>query len=116
MKASWVNAHYIRQREGTELARPVAPRIAARGGDATAAGLPAIVALLRARAETLEQLADGVLLFRGFFEGPAPELAAQHLTPAALDALAGLPAAPAPLKGPAKPSRGPSGQNHRPKA
>jgi glutamyl-tRNA synthetase len=42
-----------------------------------------VVALLKDRAETLEQLADSAMLFCGAFEPAAPELVAQHLTDAA---------------------------------
>lgn len=89
-KLNWVNAHYLRQMDNAELARRVAPRVAARGGDPAAADLPAVMALLKDRAETLEQLADGAMLFCGPFNGPSPELAAQHLTPGARAALAGF--------------------------
>jgi len=89
-KLNWVNAHYIRQTDDAELARRVADRIAARGGDPAAADLPAVMALLKDRAETLEQLADGAMLFCGPFNGPPPALAEQHLTPAARTALAGF--------------------------
>ncbi|ARP83710.1 glutamate--tRNA ligase [Bordetella genomosp. 8] len=86
-KLNWVNAHYMRQMTDAELAARVEPRIASRGGDPAAADLPAVMALLKDRAETLEQLADGAMLFCGPFEGAPAELAAQHLTEPARDAL-----------------------------
>ncbi|OZI20558.1 glutamate--tRNA ligase [Bordetella genomosp. 9] len=86
-KLNWVNAHYLRQLADAELAARVEPRIASRGGDPAAADLPAVMALLKDRAETLEQLADGAMLFCGPFEGAPAELAAQHLTEPARDAL-----------------------------
>jgi glutamyl-tRNA synthetase len=86
-KLNWVNAHYIRQMDGTELAGRVAPRISDRGGDPAAADLPAVMTLLKDRAETLEQLAEGAMLFCGPFDGAPAELAAQHLTDGAREAL-----------------------------
>lgn len=86
-KLNWVNAHYLRQLADADLARRVAPRIARRGGDPAAADLPAVMALLKDRAETLEQLADGAMLFCGPYAGAPVELAAQHLTEPAREAL-----------------------------
>ncbi|ARP91901.1 glutamate--tRNA ligase [Bordetella genomosp. 9] len=86
-KLNWVNAHYIRQMDNAELAARVAPRISARQGDPAAADLPAVMGLLKDRAETLEQLAEGAMLFCGPFQGPPAELAAQHLTDDARAAL-----------------------------
>src|SRR5690606_18862277 len=62
-KLNWVNAHYIRQTPDAALAEKVAPRIARRGGDPQAVDLAAVMALLKDRAETLEQLAEGAMLF-----------------------------------------------------
>ena len=87
-KLNWVNAHYIKQMPEAELAERVAPRIVARGGDPRAVDLPAALALLKDRAETLEQLAEGAMLFCGPYRSAPTELAEQHLTPAAREALA----------------------------
>jgi len=87
-KLNWVNAHYIRQMADDELATRVAPRIAKRGGKPDAVDLTAVMHLLKDRAETLEQLADGAMLFCGDFPGIADDLAAQHLTETARAALA----------------------------
>jgi len=87
-KLNWVNAHYIKQMPEAELAERVAPRIVARGGDPRAVDLPAALALLKDRAETLEQLAEGAMLFCGPYQSAPAELAEQHLTPAAREALA----------------------------
>ena len=87
-KLNWVNAHYIKQMPEAELAERVAPRIAARGGNPQAVDLPAALALLKDRAETLEQLADGAMLFCAPFQSAPAELIEQHLTPAAREALA----------------------------
>jgi glutamyl-tRNA synthetase len=82
-KLNWVNAHYIKHSDDTALAQAVAPRIAARGGHTQKVALTQVVALLKDRAETLEQLADSAMLFCGAFETAAPELVAQHLTESA---------------------------------
>ncbi|MDX3906646.1 MAG: glutamate--tRNA ligase [Pigmentiphaga sp.] len=84
-KLNWVNAHYIKHSADTDLAEQVAPRIAKRGGSTDGVDLPAIMALLKERAETLEQLADDAMLFCGAFDPAATpgDLVAQHLTDAA---------------------------------
>jgi len=87
-KLNWVNAHYIREMDNAELATRVAPRIVRRGGNPQAVDLASAIGLLKDRAETLEQLAEGAMLFCAPY-APAPaELVAQHLTPAAREALA----------------------------
>ncbi|MFA5596759.1 MAG: glutamate--tRNA ligase, partial [Pusillimonas sp.] len=62
-KLNWVNAHYIRAMADAELARRVAPRIRALGGKPEAVDLDAVMGLLKDRAETLNQLAEGAMLF-----------------------------------------------------
>ena len=69
-KLNWVNAHYIKQMDDAELAERVAPRVAKRGGHPEKTNLPGIMGLLKDRAETLEQLADGAMLFCGESAGP----------------------------------------------
>jgi len=65
-KLNWVNAHWIREMPLEDLAARVAPRIREHGGDPDAASnLSAVMALLRDRSETLEDLAEGALLFCG---------------------------------------------------
>ncbi|WP_269496706.1 glutamate--tRNA ligase [Castellaniella sp. S9] len=71
-KLNWVNAHAIRQASNEDLASRVAPRILRRGGDAAAADLAAVMGLLKDRSETLEQLAEGAMLFCGPYR-PADE-------------------------------------------
>ena len=83
-----MNAHYIKQSDDARLAERIAPRVRARGGDPAATDLVRVVRLLKDRAETLEQLADCAMLFCGRFDGPAAELASQHLTDEARRALA----------------------------
>jgi glutamyl-tRNA synthetase len=82
-KLNWVNAHYIKQSDDTSLAQAVAPRIVARGGDTQKVDLIQVVALLKDRAETLEQLAESAMLFCGAFQAATPELVTQHLTESA---------------------------------
>src|SRR3546814_13667300 len=64
-KLNWVNAHYIKALDSAELAANVAPRIRKIGGNPDAADLEAIMMLLKDRAETLNQLAEGAMLFCG---------------------------------------------------
>uniref|UniRef100_UPI00333EBF71 glutamate--tRNA ligase n=1 Tax=Castellaniella defragrans TaxID=75697 RepID=UPI00333EBF71 len=71
-KLNWVNAHVIRESSNEDLATRVTPRIARRGGDAAAANLAAVMGLLKDRSETLEQLAEGAMLFCGPYQ-PADE-------------------------------------------
>jgi len=81
-KLNWINAQYLKQLDASALAQRVAPRIAARGGNPAACDLAAVMALVRGRADTLEDLTTQAMLFCA---PPAPlsvELAAQHLTEA----------------------------------
>ncbi|WP_312437801.1 glutamate--tRNA ligase [Achromobacter sp.] len=87
-KLNWVNAHYIKQMDNAELAERVATRVASRGGYPEQIDLPGVMGLLKDRAETLEQLADGAMLFCGEFKGAPADLAEQHLTAPAREALA----------------------------
>lgn len=87
-KLNWVNAHYIKHMDDAELATRVAPRVARRGGDTTCVDFTAVMGLLKDRAETLEQLAEGAMLFCGPAKAIDPALAEQHFTPAARAALA----------------------------
>ncbi len=86
-KLNWVNAHYIKQSDNVTLAQAITPRIAARGGHPGAADLVQVAQLLKDRAETLEQLADGAMLFCGPAQVPSAELVRQHLTETARNAL-----------------------------
>jgi len=89
-KLNWVNAHWLRQMPDTELAAKVAPRIRALGGNPDAVDLLAVMALLKPRAETLVQLAEGALLFCQPFADVAPALSPEYLTADALDILRGF--------------------------
>ncbi len=86
-KLNWVNAHGLRQLDLDDLARRVAPRILRLGGQPEAIDLEAVLALLRDRSETLEDLADGCLLFCGPYTPADAELRAEVLDAAALDLL-----------------------------
>jgi glutamyl-tRNA synthetase len=83
-KLNWVNAHWLRELPLDDLARRVAPRIQARGGDPDAADLPSVLALLRDRSETLEDLAEGAMLFCGPYTPADAALRAETLDAAAL--------------------------------
>lgn len=83
-KLNWVNAHWLRQLPLDDLTSRVAPRIRARGGDPDAANLPAVLALLRDRGETLEDLAEGAMLFCGPHTPADAALRAEILDAAAL--------------------------------
>jgi len=63
-KLRWLNHQYLRQRPDADLAEHVAPRIE-RAGGRLAAGpeLPAVVALLKERSETLAALAGEAMMF-----------------------------------------------------
>src|SRR5690606_31619808 len=63
-----------------DLAARVAPRIMARGGNSDAVDLPAVMGLLKDRSETLEQLADGAMLFCAPYQAASAELQAEVLT------------------------------------
>src|SRR5690606_1282365 len=86
-KLNWVNAHYIKQTPNTELARLVAPRVKDLGGDPNQADLAAVMELLKDRAETLNELAEGALLFCAPFSPAEPELQQQFLDDGALQLL-----------------------------
>jgi glutamyl-tRNA synthetase len=86
-KLNWVSAHYIKHSDDALLAQQIAPRIMRRGGDTAKVDLLQVVKLLKDRAETLEQLAEGAMLFCGEFVQPAEELVTLHLTQTARNAL-----------------------------
>jgi glutamyl-tRNA synthetase len=81
-KLMWLNGEYIKEADTARLAGLVAPRIASRGGVVDGGPpLAAVVALFKDRARTLNELADGALLF---YREPARNAAAlaEHLTEA----------------------------------
>jgi glutamyl-tRNA synthetase len=89
-KLAWLNHEYMKGADDARLASLAAPLISARGGDV--AGGPAlapVVALLKERANTVEELADASLLFYRELD-PAPDALSEHLTAEALPALHAL--------------------------
>jgi glutamyl-tRNA synthetase len=89
-KLAWLNHEYMKGADDARLASLAAPLISARGGDV--AGGPAlapVVALLKERANTVEELADAALLFYRELD-PAPDALSEHLTAEALPALHAL--------------------------
>src|SRR6266849_6086386 len=65
-KLRWLNHQYLRQRPDADLAKLVASRIERAGGKlAGGPELPAVVALLKERSETLEVLAGEAMMFYG---------------------------------------------------
>ena len=87
-KLNWVNAHYIKNSDDADLAARVSPRVVQLGGDPEAVDLNAVMALLKPRAETLNELADGAMLFCGSWSPAPQELQDDVLTPAARALLA----------------------------
>jgi len=79
-KLRWLNHQYLRQRPDADLAELVAPRIERAGGKLEGGpDLEKAVALLKDRAETLEALADAIMIF--YTEARAtPEQLDQSLT------------------------------------
>ncbi len=78
-KLNWVNAHYIKNSSNADLAERVAPRILKNNGNPQAVDLQAVMGLLKDRAETLNQLAEGAMLFCGPYTPAAAELRNEHL-------------------------------------
>ncbi|MFA5665236.1 glutamate--tRNA ligase [Castellaniella sp.] len=89
-KLNWVNAHTLRQLSPDDLARQVAPRIERLGGTCGQVDLPAIMALLRERGDTLEDLAQAALLFCEAEPPADPGLRAEVLDAQALERLDGF--------------------------
>lgn len=78
-KLNWVNAHYLKQMGDAELAARVAPRIVALGGNPAAVDLASVMALLKDRAETLNELAEGAMLFCAAYQPAEADLMAEHV-------------------------------------
>src|SRR5512134_3713610 len=77
----WLNGEYMKEADDKRLAELVAPRIEARGGTlASGPPLTKVVALLKDRSRTLNELADAALLF---YREPQRDAAllAEHLNP-----------------------------------
>ncbi|MDR0634098.1 MAG: glutamate--tRNA ligase [Azoarcus sp.] len=89
-KLNWLNAQYLKATSDADLAREVGERLGKRGIDpAGGPDLAAVVALYKARAGNLNELAEAVAPFYRVGEIP-PDLAEKHLGTPARAALAGL--------------------------
>lgn len=91
-KLLWLNSEYMKEADDARLAALVEPRLRTRGAAANENGLigpvlTAVVALLKSRARTLNELADQALLFYDATP-PAAELLREHLKDAARQAVA----------------------------
>jgi glutamyl-tRNA synthetase len=87
-KLAWLNNHYIKLADNERLAALVRPRMEEQGARFDGApALPAVLALVKDRAQTINELADSAMLF---YREPTPDAAllAQHLTDAVRPALA----------------------------
>lgn len=87
-KLDWLNNHYIKQADNARLAglvRPMMDGLGAQFGNAP--DLTSVIALMKERVNTLNELAVAAMLF---YRQPAPDAAllAQHLTDAIKPALA----------------------------
>jgi glutamyl-tRNA synthetase len=86
-KLNWLNQHYIKQADLSRLEAWVRPRVEQLGGQWQGApALAPVLALLRDRCETLQQLAEAALLFYAPFQLD-PALRAEHVTATVLPAL-----------------------------
>jgi glutamyl-tRNA synthetase len=77
----WLNGEYMKEADDARLAELAAPRIEARGGKpASGPPLAKVVALLKDRSRTLNELADAAMLF---YREPQRDavLLAEHLNP-----------------------------------
>ncbi|ABR88734.1 Glutamyl-tRNA synthetase [Janthinobacterium sp. Marseille] len=87
-KLDWLNNHYIKQADNTRLAGLVRPMMEGLGAQfENAPDLAAVIALMKERVNTLNELAVAAMLF---YRQPAADAAllAQHLTDAIRPALA----------------------------
>jgi glutamyl-tRNA synthetase len=89
-KLSWLNQQYLKEATDGRLSELMAPFLVADGCD-PASGLPAekIVALLKERVTTVEELADAAVYFYRALE-PSDELKRQHYTAEVRPALVDL--------------------------
>jgi glutamyl-tRNA synthetase len=89
-KLAWLNGQYIKAAAPEILAAEVAEHIKAIGGNVEGGPpLTRVIALLKDRASTLAELAEGAMLFYGDVH-PTEDLLAQHLTADTRPALTGL--------------------------
>lgn len=85
-KLLWLNGEYMKEAADDRLAALVAPRIEQLGGQIAGPALPAVCALLKDRARTLNELAEHAMLLYGP-HGVDDALIAQHLTGPSLAAV-----------------------------
>jgi glutamyl-tRNA synthetase len=85
-KLMWLNGEYIKEADDVRLAELVAPRITKRGGVIAGPSLEAVVAQLKQRAKTMNELADEAMLFYGPHTVDA-DLVRQQLIGRSLDAV-----------------------------
>jgi glutamyl-tRNA synthetase len=85
-KLAWLNNHYIKQADNERLAELARPKMTGAEFDG-APPLASVLALMKERANTINELADAAMLF---YRTPNPDAAllAQHLTEAVRPALA----------------------------
>jgi glutamyl-tRNA synthetase len=86
-KLAWLNNHYIKQADNARLETLVRPLLQQRGVQFdNAPSLQAAIALMKERANTVNELAEAALLF---YRQPEPDVAllSQHLTDAVKPAL-----------------------------
>ena len=89
-KLAWLNQQYVKEADFDRLADLTAPFLTASGCTiADGPPLAGVVALLKDRATTLRELADGAVIFYRTLEPPA-ELRAQHYTAGIKPALTDL--------------------------
>jgi glutamyl-tRNA synthetase len=87
-KLAWINNHYIKQSDNARLEGLVRPKMEDEGAQFDGApDLQAVIALLKDRANTINELADAAMLFYRQPK-PEPELVAQHITDVVKPALA----------------------------
>jgi glutamyl-tRNA synthetase len=87
-KLAWLNNHYIKLADNERLAGLVRPKLEEQGAQFDGSpAVPAVLALVKDRVNTINELADAAMLF---YRQPQPDAAllAQHLTDAVRPALA----------------------------
>jgi glutamyl-tRNA synthetase len=87
-KLAWLNNHYIKAADNERLAGLARPKMEGEGAQFEGApALPAVLALVKDRVNTINELGDAAMLF---YRQPQPDAAllSQHLTEAVRPALA----------------------------
>ena len=79
-KLGWLNQQYLKEADDSRLAQLMVPFLERDGCNVASGPAPArVVALLKERVSTIEELADAAVLFYRLLE-PSAELRAQHYT------------------------------------